>query len=480
MAGDSSVYDLIAFFILCISTLTCMFFVASIIYYSRIYTPMRAKSVVDTCWMLVFGLIHMWSTFVSNDHFDWVHSARIVNCELWSFWMQYCIGASGWFCIVVWRVYKYCFIFHSSLSAVSKHVRRVIKMETIAIIILPVAAICTGVSLTGSSSYDTVTMECKTSFGWKIALMSWVAGCEILFIGLCIATRSGISNKFFNEYNAMRDVALLSFALISINAFINFSGYISTPIGRSVFTSIIALMHLFCASRLLLYRLYKAIGKDIEYESSYLRSIEVYETDVSSIRDIWWCDEIQRDFIDVYYASLKEEMDVQLRSCYITLKKYREKGPHNYGEWKRIFNNYFCPPNAPFGRNTLEERDSEYNMYAYMDYMPRCNSETEHVDQDAFAKVEAHVLYLMQDRKEAEYMSLKTYKTVLKDHFAIANKSKRKKKMPIVLQKNGLYDGIQAMPILTSIPFEGGSGDKNGIDDEDTSNELEMYENFST
>lgn len=293
---QSTIYDQLAIGCIVFVSLFLLIYMFLILYYKNKYMPIRAKNIKNTIFMLLFSLVHVWATFISNDHFFWTHNIRILNCELWSFWFQYALGCGPWFLFIIYRTLTCCFIYSNSLRKIKK--KSWIYYILFILIEGSIISICLLVTLFKGSHYDEEMTECKTYLAWKISIMGWIVLCLSVFIFFLILSKKSIGNKYFNEYSQMRDIAVVTITIIAFNAYLNFAGILSSSIGRTVFTSLISLMHLFVASRILLNRLLMALLNSKKYLEAFVKSYGIYDVQIEDVQEILTNEKVMMDFLE--------------------------------------------------------------------------------------------------------------------------------------------------------------------------------------
>ena len=234
------------------------------IYHSQWYIPLQLKSSSLDRWLALAAFIHLWSTLISYDTEPEFHSVRILNCALWSYWIQIFFGLQPWVLILIYRVLQHGKDFHPLLKRWSHRKHFLLKVAI---------GLVSGCSLLITCVLVPVTLDkeekCHTPVGWKVPIILW-SFFSLLFLSVLgievyrkspVITRSG---------KALRDcilIALLILLVVSIVHIIGFKedGFVIVPL--------IAFLHFGVTLRCFAYTIWKAVTHDFEYANSFFTKV---------------------------------------------------------------------------------------------------------------------------------------------------------------------------------------------------------------
>jgi len=271
--------------------------ISVIIYYvkRRNYAPLRTKNFQYLYFCYVFGLIMIWSTFVSNSHFDeWNRDFKGKSCVFWTWWMQYLFGFAFWYLFIVQHIIGIAF----------KHIdykkRLLIRFIIFLFTIACPLTICIAITNDGeaASYFDSYLNTCNSILVWKITLIVWIGLCIILIIALTFLLHRNTVSTLSNEYQSLKWIIFVAFVIFIINIPINIFGILQFRWGRCIYTFGIAFLHFYIHFKLIGYRLVKALKNDEEYKHAILLdNTEVDQIDINTIVDLEQNKKLMEGFI---------------------------------------------------------------------------------------------------------------------------------------------------------------------------------------
>jgi hypothetical protein len=242
------------------------------------------KNVPNIILLCFAGIIHAWSAFVSNEQFESFRAINYYNCSLFIFIGQYLFGLQIWFLCIYYRVITYGFIFETRQGMTEKK-KLYWKVGLGLLLSLPGLVLClTGLYMHGSMFYPEIA-SCNLQVFWRVLIVSWIILGILMLIILALIFIPRISNKFFQEGPALKQIILLGFVIMLINGLLSFGEWISFPWGRSLYTFCITILYIFTVYRLCLFRIYKALRKDELYDTTFHNYIYP-KVDLKKIRNI--------------------------------------------------------------------------------------------------------------------------------------------------------------------------------------------------
>ena len=270
-----------------IASVTCIqiIFVLLIIV-KRHYAPVRLKSTPNLLALMLFGQVHMWATFVANDHFWFWTFARHADCALWSYWLQYFVGLNGWLLVLVARLWNHGYVFARRLRAMSYRMRIALHWVAYAAIALPLAVLCAAVSYYDADAVDGDLGTCHVSFAWRAMLMVWmvIASCVVATVASYVDQDMRRSHK--GHFRPLKHVVYAGVFVIASCASIALTGMLPNVWFRLAFTSVVGAFHAFVPVRLVGYRVYKALRGDVDYAASASRGPMSFDVKYQSIREL--------------------------------------------------------------------------------------------------------------------------------------------------------------------------------------------------
>ncbi len=257
-----------------ISTATVAILISIIIMLIRggKYAPLRAKDVPKIIVMGIFGLIHIWFAFMTNEHFEFLTRLQRFQCSVFSFWLQYLLGLNMWFIVLVLRLETYIWIFSERTKNVTKLKFRVVQLITTLALTIPLIGLCIIVSSTNGSIWDEGKRQCTTDILYKFILLGWIVAEMILLITIFFMMKKILTSNYYKEYEPLGNIILLGITIIIVNGFIVVFGGLSYSIGRAIATILIGTLHVFTLFRLAGYTLWKATICDNRYATRFITS----------------------------------------------------------------------------------------------------------------------------------------------------------------------------------------------------------------
>lgn len=260
----------------------------------RSYTPLRTKNFTYLYLCHIFGLVMIWSTFISNTHIsDWNTLKNDTNCVFWSFWLEYFIGFALFYLCLVQHVGGIAFI--GAKDAMLYFVRILIFSFSI----VPPLVMFSWITHTDGCSFSIEYNTCVTKIQWKIALVVWLSMCMILLHALIIILRKNelIKDENVSEYKALFHISIFILYVFIVNVPLNIFGMLAFEWGRSIYTINIVLLNIFIHTKLITYRLYKSLINDREYVVEIMNSSELINIDVNTIVDMEHNKDKMKDFL---------------------------------------------------------------------------------------------------------------------------------------------------------------------------------------
>lgn len=260
----------------------------------RHYTPLRTKNFTYLYLCHIFGLIMIFSTFISNNHItEWNVIKNDSNCVVWSFWLEYFFGFALFYFFLVQHIGGIAFL--GSNDSIRYCMRLFIFMFSI----VPPLIMFSWITHTNACFYSLEYNSCTTKLHWKFALLAWLFMCLILMCMLIFILYKNelIKDEKISEYKALIYISIVITIILFINAPLNIFGFLSFEWGRCIYTLNILFLHVFIHMKLISYRLYKSIRNDREYVSEIMNSSEVINIDVNTIVDLEHNDEKMQKFL---------------------------------------------------------------------------------------------------------------------------------------------------------------------------------------
>ena len=253
----------------------------------KTYEPLMFKNVPKIVWMIIFGIIHSWAVFISNEHLNAFNDLRFVDCAFWNFWLQYLIGLGGWFVILVRRILVYGRIFYKEFYTMNNTQKGLFEWTLTGVFIVPIFFICIGVSVFSGSYYDVDDETCFTHLPWKILTLLWILICCVtLLLMNRIIISSMNRNSYFSEYRPINAILVVGSLVIMIKVPIHFFGLVGHIWGRTIDTSAIIFLHIFSFCCLISYTTWKAITRDQVYAENHKSSYRHLYPELESIKPL--------------------------------------------------------------------------------------------------------------------------------------------------------------------------------------------------
>lgn len=267
--------DVILLVLICCYTIFSGILIGLMVRKSRVYIPLKTKNIPLLIAMNIFGVIHTWSAFISNEHISNFISLKQWNCVFWGFFVQYCVGLNGWFVALISRIYTYIYAYKypdASWDTLQKH-----KVRLAIGITLPIFLMCVMIWAFGGSKPEQSGIGCTTSILWELPIALWIFICWIAMVYTFIYTSKLIHNPYLREVKEMRQISFAAIVAIAIGAPIVITHAIDTYAGRTIVTFMILLLHLFDSVRLVYSPLFKALKNDQEYARIFKTTLEKRE-----------------------------------------------------------------------------------------------------------------------------------------------------------------------------------------------------------
>ena len=243
------------------------------------YAPLKTLHPTKLTWLVLFGIVHIIGTFVANDHFAIFIPLLKFNCELWTFWIQYLLGLNAWFIAFILRILECGYVFNNKFELIRTNLiaQNRINWGVKIGLTLPVLVICIGISATHASQFSDHTEECTTGQMWSISLVFWLIYCILVLVVLTVYVKNGFYSQYLNEVTPLIHIVILCIVIVIIDSYIHFAKLYILSVGRSVSTASIVFLHIFCFTRLVGFKLWKAMKNDKIYIELFTTSVKIYE-----------------------------------------------------------------------------------------------------------------------------------------------------------------------------------------------------------
>ncbi len=228
------------------------------------YLPLKTKNVPNLVIIIVAGIMHVWGTFLANDHIEAFRYIKHIDCTLWSYVLQYALGLNIWFSAILYRCTSYGLLFGSMKPGNCFANRDKIRILLMVALSLPICTICLLVFILNGSVYSEEMGTCMSKKIWKGAVLLWIVMGLIVLALFTLFVRNRVTDKFYDESKIMKGIAKWSILIITFNAAISFSEFINFSLGRSFFTLNIIFLHFYADSRMMLDLTIKTIRKQYE------------------------------------------------------------------------------------------------------------------------------------------------------------------------------------------------------------------------
>lgn len=273
------------------------------IYHSKWYLPLQLKSsTLDRC-LAAAALIHLWSALISYDTEKEFHSLRVIDCSLWSYWLQLFFGLQAWVLVIIFRILQH-------RPPIEKE--KLLKLCIVAVSAIPLGILCAIVPIEYKDGV------CTTPLPWKIPIFVWsfLALGSVSVLGFVVYRKSTKTRNF----KALRDCILAAlFVLVSV-ILLHFFGVLPELV-----VVLIAFLHLFVTLRIFSFTLYKAMRHDENYvESFFLKEGESQTVEHRSTTSLARDPQRMNHFIDwVFKQGHRDTVDFY-ESVFDILIKTRE------------------------------------------------------------------------------------------------------------------------------------------------------------
>lgn len=365
--------------VLCFLATAAFIYLNAVVFVKKTkYLPLNTKQYNTLVLMSIVGCIHIWASFVSNDHLKVFIPIKRVNCALWSFWLPFFCGFSVWLSVLIIRSLKYAYIFHQSMSKIDKRDRGWITNASVLAVIAPMFIICLGVTLDGASTYDEELLQCQTNTNWKIAIVIWLSLCIVLLSGLTLYISRGIPHTYFMEYRPLRHILIVGIFILIINSVITFKGWLPYSAGRCMFTFNIIFLHMFSFLRIIGVRLYKAMRKDETYVKKFISSYRIHDLSITKLEELVQDDTLRSKFLDYcrkqpdlnQFANVNNFYSARaMVDCYmdihqwLLMQKWRLEGNPALKEYVIVNKDGSMPPPFELRSDQINEDDETMEKY---------------------------------------------------------------------------------------------------------------------
>ncbi len=263
----------------------------------RKYAALKAKDIPNLVLMIIASVIHIWSTFIVNEHGEPFKTIHNDNCILWTFVFQFSFGLGLWISCVFYRVAKFGNLFQYEASK-----KRLVKFigDILACLgLIPILFITMCVWFADGCYFNDKEDTCNTGLVWKIVVATWLGIVYWVFIVTVIVMIRRINNTFFNESKQLTGIIILALVVMCLNTAIVFSDNLDTVIGRNIFTISVCLLDLISTFLLSGKTIIAAMGQDIEYLAKYKSSLipSVLPSQFTNMEEVFKNDEFYFDFI---------------------------------------------------------------------------------------------------------------------------------------------------------------------------------------
>jgi hypothetical protein len=253
-----------------------------VITYRKVYVPLKAKNISNLTVINLAAILHIWATFVANDHIESLRAAKRWDCALWSYVLQYAIALNIWFIAILYRAASYTVLFTSKKPKHRKCFanRRYIKGILVVTLTLPMLLLCIYIySNKGSVSYSSEIGTCVSTLALKVVLLMWVVFGLLVLAVFTSVVHCTVDNKFFRESTEMKHICWTSIAVILLSAAINFSGLINFSMGRSLFTLGVVILHCVTSSKLSHHIAMRAVKRDYHLVNNVILELDPVNPD---------------------------------------------------------------------------------------------------------------------------------------------------------------------------------------------------------
>lgn len=296
MVVNGTTFDFISFLFVIISTSVLFVYGGCLLMYRK-YSVLKAKDIPNLILMVIASIIHIWSTFIVNEHSEPFKTLHNKNCILWTYVFQFSLGLGLWISCLFYRIAKF-----GNLFQYEERKKRLIKFlgDILACLgIIPILFITMCVWFSDGCYYDPIKNTCKTTTFWEITTACWL-GCIYWILVVCVITIiRRIENNFLNESRQLTSIIILSLIVMCVNCTIVFMGYLDNVWGRNAFTILVCLLDVFAIMSISGKTLLAAIRQDVEFLAKYKSSLipSLLPEKFKSIEDVLNNEELYFDFI---------------------------------------------------------------------------------------------------------------------------------------------------------------------------------------
>lgn len=309
--------DWVLFVILCASSVFLLGSCMLLFYLRRFYDPLRYKNIPKLTYMAVFGCIHMWSTFINNQHLEILEPTQVLHCAFWGYWMQYAVGLCGWFFVLLKRILLYGKAYRPAYRDMPLRQKRALDWSLCLAVILPIWGICIGLTSTGGSSYDPELETCYSGILWKVLVAVWVMLCCVMFFTCNRLIIQSIGKAYLNEYKPFNSIILMGIFTIIVKAPIHFFGMTGHVSGRLIDSSAVIFLHLFCFFKLIGYVMVKALKNDTVYAHDFRSEIVSRYPELTSVKSLFEYPDVEESILG--YCATRRSFGVLVGKFQVTV-----------------------------------------------------------------------------------------------------------------------------------------------------------------
>ena len=294
----TTVYDWIIFgWLVFVSVFIIASSVAIVVKRKR-YAPLRTTTTANLLIMGSFGIVHGWSAFLSNQHFEMWLPITLLDCSLWTYWIQFAVGLSGWLIALLNRMLSHGFVLNKNLRYSGRMKRFFWRSVVFLMVFIPIMGICMGITRTGVAVYDPRMRSCYTPPLWKALVSAWMVWSLVLLCGLNVVVERGTRRSHMSEYKAVRLIVILATLTVMANNLISFTGLVNFSLGRCAYTFLLSFVYLISFAKLSSYKIYKALKDDREYEKRVLSDFRSCVVIYDNVRDLMQAPQLMEKFLD--------------------------------------------------------------------------------------------------------------------------------------------------------------------------------------
>lgn len=296
--NEDSIYDyvLLGWLIFVTGILATTFIL--VVHKRPTFASLRYKQPYYLYGNIVFGVIAIWASFISNDHFSALDPVRRLNCGLWSYWISHVFGLNMWFTLIMLRFVDKMFIFHRALSSLRQQTKTIVKISVFFMLVTFPVMLASHVSFFQLSYYSEEAHSCTSTLAVKLLLIAWYATCYVAMSFTFLYLERDIHNIYFSEYLSMNHIVGVAQYVFLTNICVNLFGVVQYDYGRFIYTFNISFLFLFTTLRLCGYSLYKALTNDVEYNETIIKNFIAYDLKYLSLRELIPCATLMDGYVE--------------------------------------------------------------------------------------------------------------------------------------------------------------------------------------